>query len=73
MQYKTVVNSARLLDHEFTAYDEMLERVEVFKYLGRLLAFDDNNIHDIEVLSSDKHVVACYSLSKDTSITMSWQ
>ncbi len=27
----------------FTAYGEDLERVEVFKYLGRLLAYDDND------------------------------
>jgi hypothetical protein len=27
----------------FTAYGEELERVEVFKYLGRLLAYDDND------------------------------
>ena len=26
---------------KFTAYDDELERVEVFKYLGRLLAMDD--------------------------------
>jgi hypothetical protein len=27
----------------FTAYGDKLERVEVFKYLGRLLAYDDND------------------------------
>ena len=27
----------------FTAYGEDLERVEVFKYLGRLLAYNDND------------------------------
>jgi hypothetical protein len=27
----------------FTAYGDELERVEVFKYLGRLLAYDDND------------------------------
>ena len=27
----------------FTAYSEELERVEVFKYLGRLLAYDNND------------------------------
>jgi hypothetical protein len=27
----------------FTVYDEELKRVEVFKYLGRLLAYDDND------------------------------
>jgi hypothetical protein len=31
------------LARTFTAYGEDLERVEVFKYLGRLLAYDDND------------------------------
>jgi hypothetical protein len=31
------------LQHTFTAYGEGLERVEVFKYLGCSLAYDDNN------------------------------
>ncbi len=31
------------LQHTFTAYGEGLERVEIFKHLRRLLAFDDND------------------------------
>jgi hypothetical protein len=31
------------LNQTFTAYAERLERVEVFKYLGRLLAYDNND------------------------------
>ena len=31
------------LQQTFTVYDGELERVEVFKYLGRLLAYDDND------------------------------
>jgi hypothetical protein len=35
--------------HTFTAYGEGLERVEVFKYLERLLAYDDNDaLQDID-------------------------
>ena len=30
-----------------TAYGKELDRVEVFKYLGRLIAFDNNDIHAI--------------------------
>ncbi len=33
------------LQKSFTAYGEDLERVEVFKYLGQLLAYDDNDSH----------------------------
>jgi hypothetical protein len=47
MQHRAAVNSARSLDHEFSAYGETLERVEVFKYLGRLLAFDDNDVQAV--------------------------
>ena len=31
------------MDTTFYAYEEELERVEVFKYLGRLIAFDDDD------------------------------
>jgi hypothetical protein len=31
------------LRQTFTAYGKELERVEVFKYLGRLLAYNDND------------------------------
>jgi hypothetical protein len=31
------------LEQSFTAYGDKLDRVEVFKYLGRLLSYDDNN------------------------------
>jgi hypothetical protein len=31
------------LNRMFTAYEEDLERVEVFKYLGRLLTYDNND------------------------------
>jgi hypothetical protein len=43
-QHKAAADSFRALDQSFTAYGEELERVEVFKYLGRLLAsYDDND------------------------------
>jgi len=43
VQRKAAVENARALDVSFTAYDEELERVEVFKYLGRLMSMDDND------------------------------
>ena len=42
LQQKAVSNSAAALDKKFYAYGEELERVKVIKYLGRLVAFDDN-------------------------------
>ena len=43
LQWKAVSNSAVALDAKFYAYGEELERVEVFKYLWRLIAFDDDD------------------------------
>ena len=42
-QREAAVKSALALSDIFTAYGEPLERVEAFKYLGRLLAFDNND------------------------------
>ena len=47
IQHEAAVTAGRALDQEFTAYGEKLERVEVFKYLGRLLSFDDNDIQAV--------------------------
>jgi len=40
-QHAAAVRSQEALKRSFTAYGEELERVEVFKYLGRLLACND--------------------------------
>ncbi len=40
-QHAAAVRSQEALEHSFTAYGEELERVEVFKYLERLIAYDD--------------------------------
>jgi len=37
-----------VLEQDFSAYGDVLEMVEVFKYLGRLLAFDDNDIQAVQ-------------------------
>ena len=43
----------------FTAYGDELERVEVFKYLGCLRAFDDNDI--MVVWASLKKARKCWA------------
>ena len=43
LQRKAVSDSAKALEAKFFAYGVELERVEVFKYLGRLIAYDDED------------------------------
>ena len=43
-QREAATASVQALEVNFTAYGDILERVEVFKYLGRLMAMDDNDI-----------------------------
>jgi hypothetical protein len=42
-QYAAAICSQQALGQSFTAYKEELEWVEVFKYLGRLIAYNDAN------------------------------
>jgi hypothetical protein len=46
-QRETAVASALALRQQFSVHCNVLERVEVFKYLGRLLSQDDNDIQAI--------------------------
>jgi hypothetical protein len=46
-QREAAVMSALALRQQFSVNGEALERVEVFKYLGRLLAQDDDDIQGI--------------------------
>jgi hypothetical protein len=39
--------SALALRQQYTVHGDVLERVEVFKYLGRMMAQDDNDIQAI--------------------------
>ena len=47
-QTEAAIDSALSLRQIFTAYEEELERVEVFKYLGRLLAYDDTDVQAVQ-------------------------
>ena len=42
-QREAAVCSARALQQQFTTYGVPLEHVEVFKYLGRLMSYDDRD------------------------------
>jgi hypothetical protein len=43
VQHETAATAQLALNTRFYTYGEELERVEVFKYLGRLLSYNDNN------------------------------
>jgi hypothetical protein len=43
VQYAAAERAHKALQQRFTAYGAELERVEVFKYLGRLLAYNDDD------------------------------
>jgi hypothetical protein len=46
-QRDMAVCSALALRQQFTVHGDVLERVEVFRYLGRLLSQDDNDIQAV--------------------------
>jgi hypothetical protein len=48
LQRKSVIRSALALRRQFSVHGDVLECVEVFKYLGRLLAQDDNDAQAIQ-------------------------
>jgi hypothetical protein len=43
VQYAAAERAHTALQQTFMAYRAELERVEVFKYMGRLLAYDNND------------------------------
>ncbi len=43
LERESAVSSALALCHQFTVHGDVFERVQVFKYLGCLLAQDDND------------------------------
>jgi hypothetical protein len=46
-QLETAISSALALRQQFTVRRDVLERVEVFTYLGRMMAQDDDNIQAV--------------------------
>jgi hypothetical protein len=59
VQREAAVRSERAIAQKFTAYDEELENVEVFKYLGRLIAMDD--IDNQAIRSNMKKARKCWA------------
>jgi hypothetical protein len=60
IQRESAVRSALALRCQFTIHGDVLEGVEVFKYLGRLLAQDDDNAQAIrQQLQKARSVWAC--------------
>jgi len=47
VQREAAVTSALALRRTLTVHEDVLERVEVFKYLGRLLAQDDDDVQAV--------------------------
>ena len=43
-QHSVAAASAAAVQHKFTAYNKELKRVEQFKYLGRMMSMDDNDV-----------------------------
>ena len=43
MQYKAIADATQALDQKFTTYGEVLERVDVFQFLGQLLGYNNND------------------------------
>ncbi len=48
VQHEATETAMVTLAQLFTAYRDELERAEVFKYLGQLLAYDDNNTQPMQ-------------------------
>jgi hypothetical protein len=48
LQRESVVHSASALRRQFLVHGDMLERVEVFKYLGRLLVQDEDEAQAVQ-------------------------
>ena len=46
-QRETAVSSALALRQQFMVHRDVLERVELLKYLGRMMAKDDDDIQAI--------------------------
>ncbi len=55
VQHEATETTRIALAHSFTAYGDELERVEVFKYLGWLFVYDDNNTQVMQANLAKAH------------------
>ena len=76
-QHAAAATSIKALKACFTVYKEELERVEVFKYLGLLLAFNDNDSQAMQTnLMKARKVwsrVACVLRAENSSPRGIWE
>ena len=47
-QYAAVATSSKALEGQFTVNGEELKRIEVFKYLGWFMAYDNNDVRAVK-------------------------
>ena len=55
IQHEAAETARVALTQSFTVYGDKLERVEVFKYLGRLLAYNNKDTHAVQANLKKAH------------------
>jgi hypothetical protein len=74
-QQEAAVASALALRCQFTVHGYALEKVKVFKYLGRMMAWDNNNVQAVQYqLRKAQGTWACVGQElRSKNISHGWQ